>query len=47
MLTCSASWYGTLKAPVIEGLNAGKKVLLVTRLQFAENIQLIIIETGG
>lgn len=40
-------WYGTLKAPVIESLNAGKKVLLEIDVQGGAQIKLMFPKAVG
>lgn len=40
-------WYGTLKAPVIESLNAGKKVLLEIDVQGGQQIKLMFPHAVG
>ena len=40
-------WYGTLKAPVIESLNAGKKVLLEIDVQGGQQIKLMFPNALG
>ncbi len=40
-------WYGTLKAPVIESLNAGKKVLLEIDVQGGQQIKVMFPHAVG